>query len=111
MMFTFLCVVLLSLLTALIIFVVWADSEIDKEVYIETTVLEERVDLIKEKLTYLHFKFAKDKILPEQKKTPVITECVCLLLATNRVVCRRSIPKILRVFPSLVGWFERGSQR
>ena len=73
-MFTFLCVVLLSLLTALIIFVVWADSEIDKEVYLETTVLEERVDLIKEKLTYLHFKFAKDRILPEQKKTPVIEE-------------------------------------
>lgn len=73
-MFTFLCVILLSLLTALIIFVVWADSEIDKEEYIETTVLEERVDLIKEKLTYLHFKFAKDRILPEQKKAPVIKE-------------------------------------
>ena len=47
MMFTFMCVILLSLLVGLIIFIVWADAEIDKEVYIETTVLEERVDLIK----------------------------------------------------------------
>ena len=36
-MFTFMCVILLSLLVALIIFIVWADAEIDKEVYIETS--------------------------------------------------------------------------
>ena len=29
-MFTFMCVILLSLLVALIIFIVWADAEIDK---------------------------------------------------------------------------------
>ena len=54
------CVILLSLLVALIIFIVWADAEIDKEVYIETTVLEERVDLIKERYSYLKLKFVKD---------------------------------------------------
>ena len=74
MMFTFMCVILLSLLFALIIFIVWADGEIDKEPYIETTVLEERVDLIKERYSYLKLKFVKDKVLPEQKKAPVIKE-------------------------------------
>ena len=74
MMFTFMCVILLSLLVGLIIFIVWADAEIDKEVYIETTVLEERVDLIKERYSYLKLKFVKDKILPEEKKAPVVQE-------------------------------------
>ena len=73
-MFTFMCVILLSLLVALIIFIVWADAEIDKEVYIETTVLEQRVDLIKERYSYLKLKFVKYKILPEEKKAPVIRE-------------------------------------